>query len=299
MHQKQPVPKVANSIYCILADFGNNVWAVVFVKNPIFISYTSLSDFLKCPRTYFLKNIYKDKEGLRIQIASPYLSLGSVVHDTIKWYLQMRGQVTKDQLIIKFKNLWPKYQGKRGGFFDDTQEEEFKKRGLKMIDNFLNNIHVLEKTYHFKEFPKLNLLDEVILTGNFDFVGEREDGTLHLIDFKTGTHDEDNALQLYIYAILAEENFGKKVSKASFWYLDRDNEPREIVLDPLESHIKWLKEKAEELKKAVEKNEWVCKNHPDLCMDCSNYQLIVEGKGQFLFTDFRYRKQIYYLNHSV
>lgn len=272
---------------------------MAFIKNPIFISYTSLSDFLKCPRTYYLKNIYKDKEsGLRIQIASPYLSLGSVVHDTIKWYLQMRGQVTKDQLITKFQNLWPKYQGKRGGFLDQAQEEEFKKRGLKMIDNFLNNSHVLEKIQHFKEFPKLNLLDDIILTGNFDFIGEREDGSLHIIDFKTGSKDETDALQLYIYAILAEKNFNKKVSKASFWYLDRDDSPREIVLDSLDNQIEWLKEKALELKKAIEKGEWVCKKHPDLCLECSNYQSIVDGKGEFLFTDYRYHKQIYFLPMS-
>ena len=103
-----------------------------FIKNPIFVSYTSLSDFLKCPRSYYLKNIYRDpKSGNRIQIASPHLSLGSTVHDSIKWFLEMQGQVTKDQLENKFRNFWLKYSGKRGGFTSKDEEAIFGRRGTR------------------------------------------------------------------------------------------------------------------------------------------------------------------------
>ncbi len=70
-----------------------------FIKDAIFISHTSLKDFLNCPRSYYLKNIYRDKKtGYRIQITNPYLTLGALVHDAISWYLQMEGQVTKEGL---------------------------------------------------------------------------------------------------------------------------------------------------------------------------------------------------------
>ena len=108
-----------------------------YIKNPIFISYTSLSDFLKCPRTYYFKNLYRDKKtGNRIQVASPYLSLGSTVHDSVKWYIEMDGQITYDQLEKKFRNFWLKYSGKRGGFATREDEAVFGKRGIKMLDNF-------------------------------------------------------------------------------------------------------------------------------------------------------------------
>ncbi len=265
-----------------------------YIKNPLFVSYTSLSDFLKCPRSYYLKNLYKDpKTGNRIQIASPYLSLGSTVHDSVKWYLEMKGQVTKDQLFSKFRNLWFKYSGKRGGFESDEQEGVFGKRGLKMLDNFLKNAEKLEKISHQVTFPKLNLFEDVILMGNFDFVGEKEDGTLHILDFKTGSYDEKDPLQLYIYAILAEANFGKKVSSASFWYLDREDSPREIVLDPLEPKLEWVIEKASGLKEVLGKGEWVCVENGKC--DCKIYQSILDGKGEFQFTDFRYKKDVYFL----
>ena len=267
-----------------------------YISNPIFVSYTSLSTFLKCPKSYFFKNIYKDsKTGNRIQIASPHLSLGSTIHDAIKWFLDMEGQVSKDQFIQKFRNLWLKYSGKRGGFASREEEASFGKRGLLMLDNFFKNYAVLEKKHLNIEFPKYPLFDNVILMGNFDFVGEKTDGTLHVLDFKTGANDVEDGIQLYIYAILAESNFGKPVSSASFWYLDREDNSREIVLDPLEPQLEWIKEKAKELKDALGKGSWTCVKGEELCRDCKDYQAILDGKGQFQFTDFRYKKDIYYL----
>lgn len=268
-----------------------------YIKNPIYLSYTSLKDFLKCPKAYYLKNIYKDpKSGFRLQIASPYLTLGSTVHDSVKWFLDMQGQLSKDQLTDKFRNFWLKYRRKRGGFSSDEEEGNFGKRGLKMLDNFLTNWRVLGKSAPLVTFPKLNLFEDVILIGNFDFVGEKEDGSLHVVDFKTGANDEEDTLQLYIYSILAEINLGKPVSEASFWYLDRDDAPVGIVLDPREGKLKWTAEKAKEVKQALARNQWICIREDDgFCKDCRDYQAIIDGKGQFQFSDYRYKKDIYFL----
>lgn len=267
-----------------------------YIKNPIFISFTSLKDFLNCPRSYYLKNIYRDpKSGNRIQVASPYLSLGSIVHDSVKWFLEIDEKPTLDGLIRKYRGLWPKFSGKRGGFSTREEEGNFGSRGLKMLENFYKNWQVLGKGAPAITFPKYPLLDNMVLMGNFDFVGEKMDGSLQIVDFKTSVNDEKEPLQLYIYAILAESNYGKNVTSAGFWYLDRDDEPREIVLDPLEPKLEWLKEKAKELKKAIEERMWVCSRGDELCRDCKDYQAIVDGKGEFQFTDHRYKKDVYYL----
>lgn len=271
----------------------------VFIKNAIFLSHTSLGDYLNCPRAYFLKNIYRDpKTGLRLQIASPHLSLGSVVHDVIKWFLEMKKQVTKDTLLAKYENLWLKYQGKRGGFTLKEEEEAFKGRGREMLDKFYDTSKILGKMVPPMNFPKYFLDGETVLFGNLDYVEELPDGSLHIIDFKTGQKDEDNPLQLHIYAILAESNLGKPVKKVSYWYLDRDSEPKEAVLDSLEKHLEYLKGKGQEMKKAIEEGKWVCKKSPDLCFDCQNYQAIIEGKGEFQFEDFKFKKMVYYLPRS-
>ena len=49
-----------------------------YIKDALFISYTALKDFLKCPNSYYLKNRYRDpKTGYRLQIASGPMTLGS------------------------------------------------------------------------------------------------------------------------------------------------------------------------------------------------------------------------------
>ncbi len=89
----------------------------VFVKDALWVSYTALKDFLKCPRSYYLKNRYRDpKSGFRLQIASAPMTLGSLVHDAIKWYLQTNRVAGKDDVIKQFSNHWLKYRRKRGGF---------------------------------------------------------------------------------------------------------------------------------------------------------------------------------------
>ncbi len=267
-----------------------------YIKDAIFISNTSLSDFLKCPRSYYLKNVYRNpKTGYRIQIASPYISLGATVHDAIKWFLENLDRPSLLELNDQFRNFWWKYHGKRGGFSSKEDEALFGQRGLKMLENFLNNYAKLEQMVKSAKFPKYPLIENVMLTGNLDYVGEMPAG-LHVIDFKTGAKDEDSPLQLYIYAILAESYYGKDVKKMSFWYLDRDLEPKEAVLDPLEKTLDWLKEQAREVKTALAEGNWVCRGRVELCFDCRDYQAILDGKGEFMFSDHTYKKDVYYLN---
>ncbi len=103
-------------------------------------------------------------------------------------------------------------------------------------------------------------------------------------------------MQLHIYAILAESNFQKPVSKLSFWYLERESTPKEAVLDSLEERLEWIKDKALEIKEAISKDNWVCIKKDDLCSECKNYQAIIDGKGEYLFSDDDFRKDIYFLD---
>lgn len=270
-----------------------------FVKDALFISYTGLKDYTRCPRSFYLKNIYRDpKTGYKLQIAGASMTLGAILHDVFKWFLQMDRQVTKEQLIQKYRNLWLKYRGKRGGFATREDEASFGKRGLKMLDNFFANTKVLEPNLKTDDFLKFKIDETTFLNGRVDFLGQLPDGSIHVLDFKTGSKDEEDSLQLYIYAILAESNLQRKVSKISYWYLDRDSNPKEAVLDSLEEKLDWLKKKAKEIKAAIEQASWVCIKDPELCKDCQAYQDIIDGKGEFQFSDDSFKKQMYSLSKS-
>lgn len=267
-----------------------------FIKGALFISYTALKDFLKCPKSYYLKNRYRDpKTGYRLQIASGPMTLGSLVHDAIKWYLQTNRVAEKAQVINKYRNHWLKYRGKKGGFLSREQEGDFGKRGLEMLDNFLQNVSLLEPNIPAYDFLRYNLDAGIVFTGKVDFIGKLPDESLHILDFKTGAKDEEDATQLHSYGILAESNFQKPVSKLSYWYLDRDNTPKEAVLDPLEEKVEWLKDKALQIQEAIEKDNWVCIEKDGSYNECGKYQAIIDGKGEFQFSDDDFKKDIYYL----
>ena len=65
----------------------------------------------------------------------------------------------------------------------------------------------------------------VTLFGRLDRIDEEADGTLHVIDYKGGAQPKEiDPQQLRIYALLAERQIKRKVSKLSFWYLDDGTE---------------------------------------------------------------------------
>lgn len=265
-----------------------------YIPGALFISYTGLKDFLKCPRSFYLKNIYRDpKSGYRIQIASAPMTLGSLVHDGIKWYLQTGRNAAKEAVVAKFRNHWLKYRGKKGGFASNKEEGEFGKKGLKMIDNFFENLGVLEENLPAYDFFRYRIDESIVLNGRLDFLGVLPDGSLHVLDFKTGSKDEEDSTQLHTYAIMAESYFQKPVGKISYWYLERDSAPKEAVLDPLEEKLEWLTEKCRQVQEAVKVGEWVCIGGK--CQDCKRYEAIIAGEGEFQFSDNDFKKDVYYL----
>ena len=267
-----------------------------FIKDALFISHTALKDFLKCPNSYFLKNRYRDpKTGYRLQIASGPMTLGSLVHDAIKWYLQTNRVANKDEVINKFRNHWLKYRGKKGGFSSREEEGVFGKRGLQMLDNFLKNASILEPNIPAYDFLRYRLDEKIVFTGKVDFIGQLENESLHILDFKTGAKDEEDATQLHSYAIMAESTFQKPVSKLSYWYLDRDDSPKEAVLDPLEEKIDWIKDKALQIQDAISKDSWECIEKDGPYNECQKYQKVIDGKGEFQFSDDDFKKDVYYL----
>ncbi len=74
--------------------------------------------------------------------------------------------------------------------------------------------------------------ENILLCGKVDWLEYYpEDNSVHIIDFKTGLHEEDSdSLQLPIYALLVKNLQNRKIAKMSYWYLERSNEPEEMPL---------------------------------------------------------------------
>jgi ATP-dependent helicase/DNAse subunit B len=259
--------------------------------NAVWLSHSSISDFLKCPRLYYLKNIWKNKEGSKVNIVSPFLSLGSAVHQTIEPLALIKTEERMNQPLLEiFNKNWEKFEGEMGGFSDRETEEIYKQQGLEMIRNVLENPGILNKKtvkFYTGDFiPNIYLSekDNIILCGLVDWVEyEEATDTLRVVDFKTGKNDEkEDSLQLPIYKILVEALQKRKVSKGAYWYLARDKFPKNVEI--LDEDLEDIKNKILKIgldikkrknvvnKKDLEKN-FLCERG-DSCYACKQFELI-------------------------
>jgi len=264
----------------------------------LWLSHSSIGDYLKCPRLYFLKNIYKDpKTGHKVSLMTPPLALGQVVHEVIESLSVLPSHDRfRSPLTIKFGEVWEKVTGERGGFKTPEIEKKFKKRGIAMIERIMNNPDPLKKkaVKLKEELPWfwLSEPDEIILCGKIDWLIYNEsDDSVHILDFKTGLSDElESSLQLPIYALIAKNCQTRKTSGAAYWYLDRENAPKEVSLPDVTEAQEKLLAIGKKIKLARTLKRLECKQNG--CKWCIPMERVYRGEGKFVGLS-NYNQDIY------
>lgn len=251
------------------------------------VSHSSISDFLVCPRAYYLRNVYKDpKTGNKITVTNASLSLGQIVHEVIEELsLLPVDERLKISLVKKYDVAWKKVEGKIGGFKDKDQEIEYKERGVKMLERVEKNPGpILNKAIKIQTdfIPNYYLSEEdnIILCGKIDWIEylEKTD-SVHIIDFKTGKNEEDeSSLQLPIYLLLATNLQSRPVEKASYWYLEKNDDltPKELP-NYADSKEKVLTV-ARRIKLARQLNHFVCPKGG--CIKCRPLERVLKSEGE-------------------
>lgn len=271
----------------------------------VWVSHSSISDYLKCPRLYFLRNVYRDpKTGHKIQITSPALALGMSVHEVVESLsILPTDKRFSDPLLGKFDAVWKKVSGKKGGFLDTESEERYKKRGEAMIQRVINHPGPISRlAIKIKEdLPQFWLSEEdgIILCGKIDWLEYLPDSdSVHIIDFKTSKKEEDgNSLQLPIYHLLVHECQKRKVSKASYWYLDFSDELVEKSLPDLEDSRKKILEIAKEIKLMRQLERFKCKDGNG-CQFCTPFEKVIRGEGELVGIN-DYNQDLYILGKGT
>lgn len=254
--------------------------------SAVWVSHSSMGDFIKCPRLYYLHNVYKDpKTNRKMTLVTPHMSLGIAVHNVLEGLGNYPAAERMDRdLRAQFEEEWLKVTGKKGGFTDPDLEEEFKKRGKEMINTAIKDPRFLVNKRI--KLPQSNMPcnfylsedDNIILNGLVDWIEYLPDDTLHLIDFKTGKHEEkESSLQLPIYLLLCNALQKRKVTKASYWYLESDKMV-EKDLPNSEDAYRDVYAVAIMVKEARDKKEFICPGGEDGCMHCRVYEDILKLK---------------------
>jgi len=216
-------------------------------KIPNYFSHSQIKSYNTCPYQYKLSSIIK----LPMK-QSHYFSFGNTIHNTLqKFYEKVRilNSVTQesifsitapskkeekagkdnglkvpelDELLNIYDNQWIGnwYQSKK-------QREKYYDDGKKMLKQYYEENSknwtipvALEKGFKipFKDF---------IVSGRIDRIDQQEDGTLHIVDYKTGKSKEkptgEDKEQLIIYQIatstLPEYNNIGKTGKLTLYFV--------------------------------------------------------------------------------
>lgn len=261
----------------------------------VWVSHSSIGDYLKCPRAYYLKNVYRDpKTNHKVSIMSPALALGQAVHEVIELLAVLPVEERfSAPLEGKFEKAWVKVHGKLGGFRDDA-EEKFKSRGQQMIARVAQNPGPLkEKAIKIRQdlpYFWLSEDDNIILCGKIDWLEYVEaTDSVKILDFKTGKYDEDtDSLQLPIYFLLVTACQGRPVTGIRYWYIDRDTEPVDVPIPDAEEAKARVLEIARRVALARKLGRFVCKNDTGGCVACRPLEAIVAGRAQLVgVNDFR------------
>lgn len=269
--------------------------------SAVWVSHSSISDFLKCPRCYYLKNVYRDPNTKhKITLMSPPLALGQSVHEVIEALSVIRTEDRfRTSLLEKFNVAWKKVSGKAGGFTSLDQEQQYKLRGEEMVRRVMANPGPLKNKAvkinmdlpHYWLSPE----EEIILCGKIDWLEYHpEQDSVSIIDFKTGKNEEDGeSLQLPIYHLLVANTQRRQVKSAYYWYLDRDTEPQPQPLPDLETAQARVLEVAKKIKLTRKLELFKC-SQGNGCFACRPFEAILQGKAELVGTN-EYNADVYIL----
>lgn len=218
---------------------------------PKKFSFTQLQVFNEDPFEYKLFFIYK------IPLPGKYVfSYGGTIHSSLYRFFQLLSEKTRSENFQA--NLFPSSEASLKSdssknslgskikvsldellkIYDDCwiedwyesaeQKEKYYKQGKSRMKNFYENlkskgvpsVKALERSFNLK-------IGEYTIVGRMDRVDQMPDGSVRIIDYKTGSPKTKlttgDKLQLLIYQIAAEEVFGEKVFELVYLYFDAEN----------------------------------------------------------------------------
>lgn len=183
------------------------------------ISPLKVRVFGACRLRYRYQYIDKQEGRVRPRLR-PADTAGSLVHRVLCDFFSKveEPERTRDRLFAMFQDGWDALSAR---YHRVPGVELHHENSLRQLSHFAAGFDLKARPFMVEPYFQVEVEPGVLLFGRLDRLDEEPDGTLHIIDYKTGTQPEEiDPSQLVLYAILVEAKLGRIVSKASFWYLD-------------------------------------------------------------------------------
>jgi DNA helicase-2/ATP-dependent DNA helicase PcrA len=184
------------------------------------LSASAVDTYERCPLRFKLERDWRiaSKPAAAMQY-------GASMHRVLRTYydaLRAGRPQTEQQLIDDFRNDLAS-----AGIQDQYQHELYEKQGVGQLKEFFAAAQrcAPPEVLHTEEWFEIKL-GETRLTGRIDRMDRAADGSVLVVDYKTGKardqEDADDSLQLSIYAIAAREKWGYDVSSLVFYNLEEN-----------------------------------------------------------------------------
>jgi len=184
---------------------------------PLRLSPTAVSTFRQCRQLY--KFLYVDKLGDQYSRPRPYFTMGNHVHATLKdllklWPPEQRTIQAAEELLRK---NWQRYQT---GFSGKEDERRWAEKALAQLRAFMENHDLNVQPLMLEKPLEVEITPGLILRGRVDRVDREPDGSLHIIDYKTGNMpSETDWAQLELHALALSRCSPFPVRRLSYLYL--------------------------------------------------------------------------------
>ena len=162
---------------------------------------TRLLTWLDCPRRYRFS--YLDRPAPPKGPPWAHSSLGTSVHTALAaWYALPSRQRTPEQGARLVADKWV-----REGYRDDAQSAEVRGRATEWVRTYLADVDPAAEPLGVERTVSVPTAG-LVLSGRVDRIDERPDGTVVVVDYKTGRRplsDDDarGSLALGVYAVAA------------------------------------------------------------------------------------------------
>ncbi|HLI49332.1 MAG TPA: PD-(D/E)XK nuclease family protein [Chthonomonas sp.] len=197
-------------------------------RKPIF-SPTRIATYLECAVKY--RYIYLDRIGRFYQRPRASYSFGTTLHLVLRQFHEQGASLTSEELVQSLRQNWV-----QAGYTDATEEAEHLAMGEQIVAAYRQEITQRGETRELFATEKTLSYDmgRYILQGRVDRIDRHPDGTLEIIDYKSGLttitpEDVASSLAMCCYQLLVKRLYPEAPVCATIYCL-RSGEAATVAL---------------------------------------------------------------------
>lgn len=177
------------------------------VRKPT-LSPTRIAAYLECAAKY--RYLYVDKIGRFYLKARPGYSFGTTLHGVLQSFHEKGGVQSREELVAQVDSKWIS-----AGYETPEQEAEFRAAGLEIVHAYHaaaeERAALSVETIATEKTIKSDM-GPFVLSGRVDRIDQHADGTLEIIDYKSGRmtvspEEVAESLAMSIYQLILRRTY--------------------------------------------------------------------------------------------